>query len=147
VGSNPTASAISFLPTYKEVIRVMEFLLRAFAAPDTAAGAGADSAAAPAGGLGSFGLIIWIVVLFAMFYFLIIMPQRKRDKQYKTMMNELKVGDKIVTIGGIIGKVVSLKEQTVDIQTADTRLEITRRSISAILGKSTKDPNEAVQRQ
>ncbi|HQC37452.1 MAG TPA: preprotein translocase subunit YajC, partial [Thermotogota bacterium] len=83
----------------------------------------------------------------AMFYFLIIMPQRKRDKQYKTMMNELKVGDKIVTIGGIIGKVISLKDQTVDIQTADTKLEITRRSISAILGKSTKDPNEAVQRQ
>ena len=82
-----------------------------------------------------------------MFYFLIIMPQRKRDKQYKTMMNELKVGDKIVTIGGIIGKVISLKDQTVDIQTADTKLEITRRSISAILGKSTKDPNEAVQRQ
>jgi len=78
---------------------------------------------------------------------LIIMPQRKRDKQYKTMMNELKVGDKIVTIGGIIGKVISLKDQTVDIQTADTKLEITRRSISAILGKSTKDPNEAVQRQ
>ena len=125
----------------------MEFLLRAFAAPDTAAGAGADTAAASAGGLGSFGLIIWIVVLFAMFYFLIIMPQRKRDKQYKTMMNELKVGDKIVTIGGILGKVVSLKEQTVEIQTADTKLEITRRSISAILGKSTKDPNEAVQRQ
>lgn len=125
----------------------MEFLLRAFAAPDTTAGVGADTAAAPAGGLGSFGLIIWIVVLFAMFYFLIIMPQRKRDKQYKTMMNELKVGDKIVTIGGIIGKVVSLKDQTVDIQTADTKLEITRRSISAILGKSTKDPNEAVQRQ
>jgi len=136
-----------FSPTFKEVIRGMEFLLRAFAAPDTAAGAGADTAAASAGGLGSFGLIIWIVVLFAMFYFLIIMPQRKRDKQYKTMMNELKVGDKIVTIGGILGKVVSLKEQTVEIQTADTKLEITRRSISAILGKSTKDPNEAVQRQ
>jgi len=147
VGSNPTASAMYFLPTFKEVIRGMEFLLRAFAAPDTAAGAGADTAAASAGGLGSFGLIIWIVVLFAMFYFLIIMPQRKRDKQYKTMMNELKVGDKIVTIGGILGKVVSLKEQTVEIQTADTKLEITRRSISAILGKSTKDPNEAVQRQ
>jgi len=136
-----------FSPTFKEVIRGMEFLLRAFAAPDTAAGAGADTAAASAGGLSSFGLIIWIVVLFAMFYFLIIMPQRKRDKQYKTMMNELKVGDKIVTIGGILGKVVSLKEQTVEIQTADTKLEITRRSISAILGKSTKDPNEAVQRQ
>jgi preprotein translocase subunit YajC len=125
----------------------MDFLLRAFAAPDPSTGTGTEGAAAASGGFGSFGLIIWIVVLFAMFYFLIIMPQRKRDKSYKNMMSELKVGDKIVTIGGILGKVIALKEQTVDIQTVDSKLEITRRSISAILGKSTKDPNDAVQRQ
>jgi preprotein translocase subunit YajC len=125
----------------------MDFLLRAFAAPDPSTSTGTEGAAASSGGFGSFGLIIWIVVLFAMFYFLIIMPQRKRDKQYKNMMGELKVGDKIVTIGGILGKVIALKEQTVDIQTVDSKLEITRRSISAILGKSTKDPNDAVQRQ
>lgn len=124
----------------------MDFLFRAFAAPDTTTNTGVGTTAAPDAGFGSFGLIIWIVVLFAMFYFLIIMPQRKRDKQYKTMMNDLKVGDKVVTIGGILGKVTSLKEQTVEIQTVDSKLEITRRSVSAILGKSTKDPNDVVQR-
>ncbi|HPE68190.1 MAG TPA: preprotein translocase subunit YajC [Thermotogota bacterium] len=124
----------------------MEFLYRAFAAPDSS-GATAEGAAPAAGGTGAFGLIIWVVILFAMFYFLIIMPQRRRDKQYKSMMSQLKMGDKIVTIGGIVGKVTALKnDQTVEIQTVDTKMEITRKAISAILGKSTKDPNEAVQR-
>ncbi len=128
----------------------MEFLFRAFGPPDGSSAAPAAEegaqAASPLGGGGAWGMIIWIVILFAMFYFLIIMPQRKKDKQFKQMMEKLKVGDKIVTIGGIIGKVISLTEQSVEIKTADTKMEITRRSISAILGKSTKDPNEAIER-
>ncbi|MFW6263150.1 MAG: preprotein translocase subunit YajC [Thermotogota bacterium] len=78
----------------------MEFLFRAFgppdstAAPQTTEGA-ADGSAGVAGG-GAMGMIIWIVILFAMFYFLIIMPQRKKDKEFKSMMGKLKVGDKIV---------------------------------------------------
>ena len=92
----------------------MEFLFRAFAAPDAAPAA---SAAAPAGDAsgGIWGMVMWIVILFAMFYFLIIMPQRKKDRQYKDMMNQLKVGDKVVTVGGIIGKITTLKDQTVEI--------------------------------
>jgi len=83
----------------------MEFLFRAFAAPDAAPVASAAAPAGDAGG-GIWGMVMWIVILFAMFYFLIIMPQRKKDRQYKDMMNQLKVGDKVVTVGGIIGKVI-----------------------------------------
>jgi preprotein translocase subunit YajC len=128
----------------------MEFLFRAFgppdatAAPQTTEGA-ADASAGVAGG-GAMGMIIWIVILFAMFYFLIIMPQRKKDKEFKSMMGKLKVGDKIVTIGGIIGKVTSMEETTLEIKTGDTKMEISRKSISAILGKSNKDPNKAIER-
>ncbi len=128
----------------------MDFLFRAFGPPDATAapqttGGTSDGAAGVAGG-GAMGMIIWIVILFAMFYFLIIMPQRKKDKQFKSMMGKLKVGDKIVTIGGIIGKIISMTEQSVEIKTADAKMEITKRSISAILGKSAKDPNDAIER-
>jgi preprotein translocase subunit YajC len=126
----------------------MNFLFSAFAPPDAAAdpAPAADGATGGLAGGGTLGMIIWIVVLFAMFYFLIIMPQRKRDKQFKTMMGKLKVGDKIVTIGGIIGKILSMTETSVEIKTADAKMEITKKSISAILGKSTKDPNDAIER-
>ena len=127
----------------------MDFLFRAFGVPDaTSAPQTTESAANNTGaaGGGALGMIIWIVILFAMFYFLIIMPQRKKDKEFKAMMGKLKVGDKIVTIGGIIGKVVSMEETTLEIKTGDTKMEISRKSISAILGKSNKDPNQAVER-
>jgi len=127
----------------------MDFLFRAFGVPDaTSAPQTTESAANNTGaaGGGALGMIIWIVILFAMFYFLMIMPQRKKDKEFKTMMGKLKVGDKIVTIGGIIGKVVAMEETTLEIKTGDTKMEISRKSISAILGKSNKDPNQAVER-
>ncbi len=127
----------------------MDFLLRAFAPPDgTPVAPEAVPGDAGAGAGGFSGLIIWLVVLVGMFYFLIIMPQRRRDKQFKSMMSTLKVGDKIVTIGGIIGRVTSLNEQTVEITVANSsKLEITRRSVASILGKTAKDPNEAIERK
>ena len=63
---------------------------------------------------------IYIVAMIAIFYFLLIRPQRKRDKEAKQMMESLKVGDKIVTIGGIYGKVISLKEDTLVFETGAT---------------------------
>lgn len=61
--------------------------------------------------------IIMMVVLFALMYFMLIRPQKKRDKLTRQMLSELVVGDKIVTIGGIIGKITALKDDEIVIET------------------------------
>ena len=78
----------------------------------------------------TFGVIILI------FYFLIIRPQRKRDKEAKDMIAAIKKGDKIVTIGGIRGTVAVVKDSTVIIKVDDnTRIEFNKNAISAVLNK------------
>ena len=65
-----------------------------------------------------------IVVLIAVFYFVGIRPQKKQEKEVANMRNNLQVGDEITTIGGIIGKVVSIKEETITIETSRDRTKI-----------------------
>ena len=69
-----------------------------------------------------------IILLFVVFYFFLIRPQKKRDKAEKEMRDSIKVGDEISTIGGFIGKVVSIKDDTLVIEsTADrTKLKLYR---------------------
>ena len=62
--------------------------------------------------------------LIAIFYFMIIMPQRKKDKKTKAMLAALKVGDEIVTIGGITGIITMLNEETVTIESGADRTKI-----------------------
>ena len=71
--------------------------------------------------LGTFLPIILMVVIF---YFFLIRPQRKRDKAERDMRNSIQVGDEISTIGGFIGKVVSLKEDTLVIETSADRTKL-----------------------
>ena len=68
--------------------------------------------------------IIMIVVLIAVFYFFMYRPQKKQDKEQKNMRDSLTVGDEITTIGGIIGKIVSIKDETVLIETSNERNKI-----------------------
>lgn len=65
-----------------------------------------------------------IVILFVVFYFFGIRPQKKQEKEVAAMRNSLQVGDEITTIGGIIGKVISIKEETVMIETGHDRTKI-----------------------
>ena len=60
-----------------------------------------------------------LIVIIVLFYFLLIRPQRKRDKETKAMLNAMKVGDKVVTIGGICGKIVKIKDSNVFIETGN----------------------------
>ena len=69
----------------------------------------------------SIGLI---VVMFVALYFFMIRPQKKQERQINDMRNNLQVGDEITTIGGIIGKIVSIKEETVMIETGHDRTKI-----------------------
>ncbi len=73
---------------------------------------------------GSIGSIILIVVMFVALYFFMIRPQKKQEKQINDMRNNLQVGDEITTIGGIIGKIVSIKEETLMIETGHDRTKI-----------------------
>jgi preprotein translocase subunit YajC len=68
--------------------------------------------------------IILIVVMFVALYFFMIRPQKKQEKETNEMRNNLQVGDEITTIGGIIGKIVSIKEETVTIETSHDRTKI-----------------------
>lgn len=77
------------------------------------------------GGLGSIlSLLIPIVAMIAIFYFLILRPEKKRTKQMNDMLDNLQVADEVVTTGGIIGRVVSIKEDTVLIETGSDRTKI-----------------------
>ncbi|MBE6534566.1 MAG: preprotein translocase subunit YajC [Ruminococcaceae bacterium] len=70
------------------------------------------------------GSLLLIVVMFVALYFFMIRPQKKQEKQQNDMRNNLQVGDEITTIGGIIGKIVSIKEETVTIETSHDRTKI-----------------------
>jgi len=97
----------------------------------------AQTEAAPTNGAGGMtGIIIWLVIMVALFYFMIVFPQKRREKKFKQMMEKLKVGDRVVSAGGIIGKVTNMEKNTVRIRTGKgAELDLTRRSITAILGK------------
>ncbi len=69
----------------------------------------------------SIGLI---VVMFVALYFFMIRPQKKQEREINDMRNNLQVGDEITTIGGIIGKIVSIKEETLMIETGHDRTKI-----------------------
>lgn len=70
------------------------------------------------------------LLIFAVFYFLIIMPQQKRAKKEKQFENDLKVGDRIITKSGIHGKISELSEDSIVIETMSGKLKMERSSIS-----------------
>ena len=76
-----------------------------------------------------------LIFIFAIFYFLLIMPQQRRQKKWQAMVNALKHGDKVVTSGGIRGTVVSLKDDAVQLRVPpdNLRLEVTRASIASVV--------------
>ncbi len=84
-----------------------------YANPEGAATA-TDAQLAQSSGMFS---LIWIILMIALFYFMLIRPQKKQEKKQKAMLAALKVGDKVVTIGGICGKITRIKDDTVLIET------------------------------
>jgi len=79
-----------------------------------------------AGGKGSIlMLVLYMVVIFGAMYFILIRPQRKKQKEEKKMRENLQIGDEIVTIGGIYGRVISLKEDTFVIESKSDHSKLT----------------------
>ena len=88
--------------------------------------------AAGAGSASMMSLMLPLVLMIAVMYFLMIRPENKRKKQAEEMRNSLKKGDQITTIGGIIGKIVQVTDETIIIETSDdrVRMELTKWAVS-----------------
>ena len=86
-----------------------------------------------AGGAGMGSSVIMLVAMLAIFYFLLIRPENKRKKEAETMRSSVKTGDKITTIGGIVGTVVNVKDEKIVIETGadQVRIELAKWAISS----------------
>ncbi len=80
-----------------------------------------DTAATAAGGS---SMIIMLLAMFAVFYFMIIRPENKKKKKTEEMRSSLSLGDEITTIGGIIGKIVQITEDTITFETGEDRVRL-----------------------
>ncbi len=84
--------------------------------------------------------LVIIVAIFIIFYFLLIRPQQQRVKEHQKLVAELKVGDEVVTIGGIHGKILNLSDETVSLEIADKLVIIISRG--AVARKKGKTESE-----
>lgn len=80
------------------------------------------------------GSIIWLVVLFAFMYFLLIRPQQKEQKERAQMIRSLKPGDKIVTMGGLIGVITKVEDMSIKVRIAEkVEVDVLKTGVSRIL--------------
>jgi preprotein translocase subunit YajC len=85
-------------------------------------------------GGGGLGFALPLVFIFAVFYFLMIMPQQRKQKKWQKMLGELKTGDRVVTNGGLRGTVVALRDDFIHLRVPpdNVRIEIQRASIVSV---------------
>lgn len=106
-------------------------------------------AATTSAGSSPYTGIIMLVVMFAVFYFVIIKPQKKKDKEVKQMRDSATVGDDIITIGGIHGKIVKVGDDTMvlELSHAKQRITVSKWAIGSVekKGKEVKINDEIVE--
>lgn len=85
--------------------------------------------------------LVMPLAILGIFYFTVIRPQKKREKEVQEMRKNLKVGDKVLTIGGILGELIVVKEDmvTIETSTSKTRLDATKWSIGSVLNKENEE--------
>jgi preprotein translocase subunit YajC len=93
-----------------------------------------QQASSGAFGLGNFGALPLMAVFFAVFYFLMIVPNQKKQKKWQEMLGQLKSGDKVTTNGGIRGTVLTVKDDVVivRVQPDGVKLEFVKSAIAAV---------------
>jgi preprotein translocase subunit YajC len=85
----------------------------------------------------SFSLVM-IIAIFALFYFMLIRPQNKRAKEHRALISQVKIGDEVVTVGGLLGKVVNVDETYLKVSVADgVDVHLQRSAVSSVLPKGT----------
>lgn len=84
--------------------------------------------------------LLFPVALIVIMYLVIIMPQKKKDKSRKEMQNSIKVGEEIVTIGGIMGKVINVKDEEITIETSveKTQIKVYKYAIDSVISSEQK---------
>ena len=103
---------------------------------------------------GGIGLILSMVVLVVFMYLIIYLPQKRQDKKDTAMRNSIEIGDEVTTIGGVIGRVTAIKEDTFVLETGSARVKIRfRRSAIASVekldmgtGKDSKDAKDSAKK-
>jgi len=91
-----------------------------------------------AGGSAPYGDIMFLVLLFAVFYFLLIRPQQKRAKEHKKMVEAVAKGDEVVTNGGVLGKIIDVGDTFLTVNIAEgVDVKLQRSSVSATVPKGT----------
>lgn len=104
--------------------------------------------ASPQGGSQAQGgnpltMFLPMIIIFGIFYFMLIRPQQRRDKERRKMVDEIKSGDKVMFSGGIIGIVANVKESTLAVKVADNvKLEIARGAVMKVIDKDDKITTE-----
>jgi len=89
------------------------------------------------GGFGDWGFMITMGVIFVIFYFLLIRPQQKKQKELKALLDNLAYGDTVMTSGGIHGKITGLADAVVTLEIADkVRIKISRSAVASIIQKA-----------
>jgi preprotein translocase subunit YajC len=90
-------------------------------------------ATSPEGAPNPLGTWFMIFAFILIFYFLLIRPQRRQQKEHEAMVEALKKGDEVITLGGIIGTIVHIKDHRITLRTGDTRIEVERSKIGNVL--------------
>ncbi|MBN1556629.1 MAG: preprotein translocase subunit YajC [Lentisphaerae bacterium] len=102
---------------------------------------GGPPAEGQGGGLG--GMLVPMLIIFAIFYFMLIRPQQRKEKERKAMIESLKSGARVMFSGGILGTVTNVKDQTLVVKVADNvKLEIARSAVNRVLEKDEKAGDE-----
>ena len=107
---------------------------------------GEEMAGTAAGSLMSVGLL---VLMFVVFYFILIRPQRKRDKELREEVSKMSVGDRVVTIGGLVGFVANIKDNEITISTsaANTLVTFTKSAIQSVTKRDRLNPDGSIKKE
>jgi preprotein translocase subunit YajC len=91
------------------------------------------------GGAGGFGFLLPMILVFGVFYLLLIRPQQRKQKELQSTIAQLKAGDRVITTGGIVGKITEVRDTSFLIRSADkTILEIARTAVAGVDAEEAK---------
>lgn len=132
------------MPNFMNLLAEATEAVAVTAADTSTAAASTEAGAAATGTASMMPTILMMVAMVAIFYFLLIRPQRKKDKQVKDMLSALKVGDRICTIGGLYGTIAGLKDDTVTLTMGSLQntIVIARWAIRSVENVATENDTE-----